>query len=86
MSYLTEYILPGTAGKIFLMGTDYSNDYQRVLKILDTVKGISTVSLNNSVFPREITICTEKPVAVREVQQRVKAFGFHAIPKAFFLF
>lgn len=86
MSYLSEYIIPGTMGKTFLMGADYSSDYQRVLKILDKIKGINKVHLNEKVFPHEITICTEKPVAVREVQQQVRTLGFHAIPKAFFLY
>ncbi|WPP51924.1 hypothetical protein [Catalinimonas niigatensis] len=85
MSYLSEYIIPATLGKTFLLGTDYSRDYQKVLKILGKIKGISRVDLNDEVFPREITIYTECPVAVKEVQQSVKAFGFHAIPKSFLL-
>lgn len=86
MSYLSEYIIPGSLGKTFLLGANRSINYQRVLEVLREINGVSKVSLNEEVFPREITVFTERAIPVTEIQKKVRTIGFHAIAKATFLF
>lgn len=85
MSYLSEHIIPGTMGKTFLIGTDYADDYQVVLRALSKIKSISKVQLNDKVYPCEITVCTDSTVTIREVQEKAKGVGFHLIPRSMLL-
>lgn len=85
MSYLSDFIIPGGKGKTFLLGNDYPSDYQLMLKALRKIKGISLINLNDQVYPHEITVCTDKPVAIKEIQGTTRVLGFHMIPKSFFL-
>lgn len=85
MSYLSEHIIPGTMGKTFLIGTDYADDAQVVLRALTKVKGICKIQFNDKVYPYEITVCTDSPIAIREVQEKARGVGFHLIPRSYLL-
>ncbi|MEQ9443427.1 MAG: hypothetical protein RIG62_30590 [Cyclobacteriaceae bacterium] len=85
MCYITDHILPGTMGKTFIMGADHPIDYKYVLSVLNEFKGISSVQLNDQKFPCEMTIQSNSPIAVKDVQQRINTFGFHALPKSYLL-
>lgn len=85
MCYLSDHIIPGTMGKTFLIGTDYADSDQVVLRVLSKIKGISKIQLNDKVYPHEITVCTDCLVTVKEVQEKAKDIGFHIIPRSSFL-
>ena len=84
MSFITQYIIPGTKGKTFGIGADYPTANKEVVEALSSIVGIRSVELNDQVFPREITICSEIPIAVKDIQQKAKSIGVHAIPKSYF--
>ncbi|AOZ98104.1 MULTISPECIES: heavy-metal-associated domain-containing protein [Flavobacterium] len=81
MSLLTDNIIPGEHGKVF--GTN-ANDETELIEIKNSllkVDGITKVSINNSIFPKEFTVFTNKVIRVEDIETMVKSIGFHAIPK-----
>ncbi len=82
MSYLSENIIPGKMGKTFF--TDINDqDLHIVLRVLNKIRGIGRVDFSDKIFPHEITVHTAGPVAIQEIQDRIKNVGFHAVPKSF---
>ncbi|MFL9832063.1 heavy-metal-associated domain-containing protein [Flavobacterium sp. ARAG 55.4] len=81
MSLLTDNVIPGEHGKVF--GTDAKEDSElkAIRENLLKLDGITEVQLNNSIFPREFTVLTNKVISIDEIEKRVKSIGFHAIPK-----
>lgn len=81
MSLLTDNIIPGEHGKVF--GTN-ANEEMELIEIknkLLNLDGISEVHINNSIFPKEFTVFTNKVISIAEIEKSVKSIGFHAIPK-----
>ena len=84
MSFFSENILPGKTGQTFCIGIKSQEEFERVFERLKKVNGVETVLFNDEAYPREITILTNMPVAVKEVQDVVKGMGFHAVTKTIF--
>lgn len=84
MGYLSENIIPGKSGKTFLVGINNIEDYQAAVRVLSKIQGIGKIDYTDKVYPHELTIFTARPVPVKEIQQRMKYVGLHALPKTFF--
>ncbi len=84
MSLLTENIIPGNYGKVF--GTDAKEEkgLLKIKKAIEKILGIKDTIINFEVYPIEITIHTTSLIHIDKVENEVKRFGFHAIPKAVF--
>lgn len=84
MSFLTENIIPGNDGTTF--GTDAKSirELNKVLFAIMRIRGIKDVIIDTEKFPREFTVHTTKIIKVREIQDKIKAVGYHAIPKSLF--
>jgi hypothetical protein len=84
MSLLSENLIPGNHGKIFVTNAKDNTDLERIKNRILSLKGIKDVSLNSEVFPKELTIFTTKLVKVKDIEDVVMTTGFHAIPKGLF--
>lgn len=84
MSYLTKNIIPGEMGKVFSTNAREKKDLLKIKKALNNIPGIEDIQINLKVFPVEITIYTKSVVSIETVENEVKRFGFHAIPKGVF--
>ncbi len=80
MSLLSENVIPGKHGRVF--GTDATKeaDLLEIKSKLLEIEGITDVQLNFAIFPRKLTIFTDKMIPVRDIEHKVKTIGFHAIP------
>ncbi len=81
MSLLTENVIPGEHGKIFSTNVTEETELIEIKNNLLKVEGIEDVHLNNAIFPKEFTVITNKLMSIDEIEQAVKAIGYHAIPK-----
>lgn len=81
MSLLTDNVIPGEHGKIFGTNAKEDSELTAIKESLLKVDGITDVYINNSVYPREFTVFTNKVIGIDEIEKRVKSIGFHAIPK-----
>ncbi|MBA0885214.1 MAG: hypothetical protein RLZZ540_1288 [Bacteroidota bacterium] len=81
MSLLTDNIIPGEHGKVFGTNANEEIELIEIKNSLLKVDGITEVSINNSIFPKEFTVFTNKVISIEDVEKVVKSIGFHAIPK-----
>lgn len=81
MSLLTDNIIPGEHGKVFGTNANEEIELIEIKNSLLKVDGITEVSINNSIFPKEFTVFTSKVISIKDVEKVVKSIGFHAIPK-----
>lgn len=81
MSLLTDNIIPGEHGKVFGTNANEEIELIEIKNSLLKVNGITEVSINNSIFPKEFTVFTNKVISIEDVERVVKSIGFHAIPK-----
>lgn len=84
MSLISENIIPGNYGKVFSTDAKEKKDLLKIKKAIEKLVGIKGVILNTDVYPIEITIHTNALVHIDIVENEVKRFGFHAIPKGVF--
>ncbi len=84
MNLLTENIIPGNYGKVFSTNAQDEKDLQKIQHAIQNISGIKDVIINMEVYPREITIHTTSLIHIDIVEDEVKRFGFHAIPKGAF--
>ena len=85
MSLLSENVIPGNRGKVFATNANEPQTLEKIKSALKLIDGIKDVILHLDIYPRELTINTSKMVTVKEIEDAVKAIGFHAIPKHDFL-
>lgn len=81
MSLLKDNIIPGEHGKVFGTNANEEIELIEIKNSLLKVNGITEVSINNSIFPKEFTVFTNKVISIEDVERVVKSIGFHAIPK-----
>jgi hypothetical protein len=84
MSVLTNNVIPGNHGKIFGTNAMEEADLMKIKANLLELDGIEDVLLNTEIFPRELTVHTNKMVSIADIENSVKSVGFHAIPKDLF--
>ncbi|HJR99780.1 MAG TPA: hypothetical protein VJ780_02490 [Flavobacterium sp.] len=82
MSLLTDNIIPGEHGKVFGTNATETTQLTEIKNNLLKMDGIIEVQINNTVFPKEFTVYTNKVISIDEVEKVVKSIGYHAIPKA----
>lgn len=82
MSLLTDNIIPGERGKVFGTNANEEIELIEIKNKLLKVDGIVKVDINNSIFPKEFTVFTNKVISVDNVERVVKSIGYHAIPRA----
>jgi len=83
MSYISENVIPGNYGKIFGTDANKKEDLMKVKQHLLQIDGIKEVIFNDT-YPKEFTVHTTKVVHISEIEKKVRALGFHAVPKGFF--
>lgn len=81
MSLLTDNIIPGEHGKIFSTNAKEEIELEEIKEKLLKVDGVTAVQIDNSIFPREFTVFTNKVISITEIEKNIKSVGFHAIPK-----
>lgn len=84
MNLLAENIIPGNYGKIFSTDAKEEKDLLKIKDAIENLSGIKDVIFNMDVYPIELTIHTNALVHIDIVENEVKRFGFHAIPKGAF--
>ncbi|KDN56167.1 heavy-metal-associated domain-containing protein [Flavobacterium seoulense] len=82
MSLLSDNIIPGEHGKVFGTNADHETELKQIKNALLKLDGVTEVQINNTIFPKEFTVFTNKMISVEDIETTVIATGFHAIPKA----
>lgn len=83
MSLLSENVIPGNYGKVFGTDAKEQRDLDMIHKQLMKIDGIKEVNFNKG-FPIEFRVHTTKIVQISDIENKVSALGFHAVPKGFF--
>jgi copper chaperone CopZ len=81
MSLLTNNIVPGNHGRVFGTNAKEDSDLKAIEKSILEIDGIKEVVINAHVFPREITIYTNRIIDIHTIETKVKSVGFHIMPK-----
>ncbi|HNP17214.1 MAG TPA: hypothetical protein PKL31_02165 [Fulvivirga sp.] len=84
MSLISENVIPGNFGKVFGTDAKEDRDLEKIQRVVSGLEGIKDVILNKEVYPREFTVHTSKLISIITIEEKVKAMGFHAIPKEIF--
>lgn len=84
MSLITENIIPGNYGKVFSTDAKEEKDLLKIKEGIEKIPGIKDVIINFDVYPIEFIIHTTSLIHIDIVENEVKRFGFHAIPKGAF--
>lgn len=84
MSFLSENVIPGNHGQVFGTNAKSDQEMERIQFALAEMDGTKEVIVNNSIFPREFTIHTDKMIKVVDIEKTVSKLGLHAIPKSLF--
>lgn len=84
MSLLSENVIPGNHGKVFETNAETLHDLIRIQKVISKIEGVKDVMINESVFPKEITIHTTALVSVKDIEEAAKEVGLHVLPKDLF--
>ena len=84
MSLLSENVIHGNHGKIFETNATEHNDVLAIAEAISKLKGIKDVIVNESHFPKQLTVHTSSIVSVKAIEDVVIKKGFHAIPKSVF--
>lgn len=84
MSLISENIIPGNYGKVFSTDAKEEKDLLKIKNAIEKLPGIKDVILHMDKFPVELTIHTDSLIHIDIVENEVKRFGFHAIPKGVF--
>ena len=84
MNLLTENIIPGNYGKVFSTDAKENKDLLKIKEAIENIPGIKDAIINDDVYPIEFTIHTTSLIHIDTVENEVKRFGFHAIPKGAF--
>ncbi|MGB5668314.1 MAG: heavy-metal-associated domain-containing protein [Maribacter sp.] len=83
-SLLSENIIPGKHGKIFSTNAHKRKDLLKIKNAILDFTGVRDVIFNTEVFPKEFTVYTTSFVKIEDIENEVKRFGFHAVPKGIF--
>lgn len=83
MTLVTENIIPGNYGKVFETNATDHADLQKIKNAILKISGIKDVIIDETTFPKQITIHTTTIVKVKDVENAVKTTGFHALLKTF---
>lgn len=84
MSLITEYVIPGVHGKIFVTNAEKKEDLEKIKSSLLALIGIKEVEINLNSFPREISVISSELVSITDIQKSVLENDFHLIPKSNF--
>lgn len=81
MSLISNNIIPGNHGRIFGTNATTDTDLNEIKISIGNLNGITDVVINNHVFPREITVYSNKIIDIHLIENKVKSVGFHVTPK-----
>lgn len=84
MSLISENVIPGNHGTKF--ETDAKEDFQleKIKTAIEKMEGVKDVMIDPKSYPKAFTVHTDKLVQIKDIENNVKAVGFHAIPKSIF--
>ena len=81
MSLFTENIIPGKTGKVFGTDAKFPDDLLLIKNSLLSIDGIKNVEIHENIYPKELTVFSDKLISVTLVENVIKKIGFHLIPK-----
>lgn len=84
MDLISKHVIPGNHGKVFSTDAEQEKDLLKIRKAIYKMDGVKDIIINMKILPREFTVYTSTLVQIKDVQNEVKRFGFHAIPKSLF--
>ena len=79
MSLLNENIIPGEHGKTFGTNAIEETELIEIKSKLLKIDGINDVQINNSIFPKEFTVFTNKVISIEDIEKAVKSIGYEII-------
>ncbi len=81
---LSKNVIPGNHGKVFGTNAVEEKDLLKIRNALYNIPEVKSIKINMEIFPKEFTIYISTLVKVKDIENEVKRFGFHAIPKGLF--
>lgn len=80
MSLISENVIPGPHGSVFMVDIPDRHEFERVRDKILKVEGVEDVLFNDQTYPHEMTVHTLTLVKVKEIQEVVRDKGYHAVP------
>lgn len=84
MSLMDDNVIPGNYGKVFGTDAKETADLYAIKETLLRLDGIKDIAIDDTIFPKEFNVHTDKLVTIKAIEDAVKSLGFHAIPKSLF--
>lgn len=84
MTFISENVIPGNHGKVFAIDAKRDIDLDKVKSELMKLYAVTDVIINKEIYPVEITVHTDRVLAIKTIQEVMNNIGFHAIPKGLF--
>ncbi|WP_158849243.1 heavy-metal-associated domain-containing protein [Algibacter sp. L1A34] len=81
MGFLEKNLIPGIHGMVFTINTKNEKDRAKVKKVLLKMPEIADVIFNTEAYPEEMTVSTNKVIAVEKLQKALIPYSFHALRK-----
>mgnify|MGYP000651645976 CR=1 FL=1 len=80
MSFLSENVIPGNYGKKFTTDAKTPDEFKQIEEKLMKLDGVKDVMFENGSKPVVFVIHTNKVVAVKTIEDKVKELELHAVP------
>ncbi|HKL71117.1 MAG TPA: hypothetical protein VJ855_00555 [Marinilabiliaceae bacterium] len=81
-SMFSENVLPGGQGRVFVTDAKKHASLELIKSSIYNVRGVKDVSIDESIFPREIKVHTSFKIPIKTIQKAVIEVGFHVVPKS----
>jgi hypothetical protein len=84
MSIISENVIPGNHGKIF--GTNATTPFEidQIIKVVSKIKGVKDVIMDEEAYPKEFTVHSSSLVHIIDIQDALREYKLHALPKRLF--
>lgn len=82
MGLVTDNVLPGNRGKIFVTNAKDEEETKAIKQAMLKLDGLNDIIVNKKVFPIEMTVHSSKIVPIKDVEKAVNIAGYHAVPKS----
>lgn len=81
----SDNVLPGRQGRVFVTDAKRQDALELIRSSIYNVRGVKEVTVDESVFPREIKVHTSFKIPIKTIQKAVIEVGFHVVPKSLYV-
>lgn len=84
MSLISENVIPGNHGKVFGTNATTPLEVDQIIQTVSKIKGVKDVIIDEEAFPKEFTVHSNSLVHVTDIQDALRPYKLHALPKRLF--